>query len=105
VPAALVRTSRFLADYREIALRIGNENPEAVERICDALEQSLDLLTQHPQIGCLAGFSSAPQVRRWVLQPFPNYIIYCEAHSGEVLLVRLLHGARDVQAVFRHERH
>jgi plasmid stabilization system protein ParE len=93
--AALVRSSLFLIDYREIALRIGKENSDAADRFCTAVETALDLLSQHPQLGRFAHFASASSVRRWVLQPFPNYVIYYEDRPGEILLVRLLHGARD----------
>jgi plasmid stabilization system protein ParE len=92
---ALVRTSLFLTDYREIALRISSENPDAANRFCDAVETALDLLTRHPQIGRFAHFVAAPKVRRWVLRRYPNYLIYYEDRPGEILLIRLLHGARN----------
>jgi plasmid stabilization system protein ParE len=98
--AALVRASLFLSDYRNIVLRIGGENPDAAERFCNAIEATLDLLGRYPQIGRFAHFELAPSVRRWVIQSFPNYIIYYEARPGEVLLIRLLHGAQDAASLF-----
>jgi toxin ParE1/3/4 len=100
VAAALVRTSCFLDDYREIALRISAENPDAANRFCDALEEALEFLSQHSQAGPYARFRNAPKVRRWILRKFPNYVIYYEDRPGEILLVRVLHGARDIQALF-----
>jgi len=50
--APLVRTSLFLIDYREIALRIGEENSDAADRFCTAVEMTLDLLERQalPQL-------------------------------------------------------
>jgi plasmid stabilization system protein ParE len=76
VAESLVRTSKFLPDYREVALGIGEENPQAANRFCDAVEAALDPLARHPQAGRRAGFMSAPRVHRWILQPFPNFVIY-----------------------------
>jgi plasmid stabilization system protein ParE len=101
VAATLVRTSIFLADYRAIALRIGQENPDAANRFCDAIEEALELLAEHPQIGRSARFAAAPEVRRWVLQAFPNYVIYYESRPAEILLIRLLHGAQDTGTKFQ----
>ncbi len=94
--AALVKSSLFLTDYREIAVQIGEENSDAADRFCKAVEAALDLLSLHPQKGRFARFPSAPKIRRWVLQPFPNHLNYYEARPDEILLVRLLHGARNL---------
>ena len=97
--ATIHKTSLFLRDYREIVLRISKANPDAGERFCDAVEAALELLSQHPQIGPLAGFKKAPQVRRWVIQAFPNYLIYYEDRSEEIVLARLLHGAQNAPSL------
>jgi toxin ParE1/3/4 len=96
VGVKILKTSLFLKDYREIVLRLGEANPDAGERFCNAVESAFKLLTENPQIGRIAGFPSAPKIRRRVLHPFPNYSIYYEARPNEILLIRMLHGARDV---------
>jgi len=104
VGVELHKTSLFLTDYREIILEIADANPDAAERLCDAVESALKLLSQHPQIARKAGFAHAPKVRRWVLQSFPNYSIYYKDHPGEIVLIRLLHGARDAPPlIHRHK--
>jgi plasmid stabilization system protein ParE len=60
VGAALLRTSRFLDDYREIVTRIADANPDAADRFCDVVEASLALLSRNPEAGRLAGFPSVP---------------------------------------------
>jgi toxin ParE1/3/4 len=96
VRAALLKGSLFLSDYAGIVALLADANPDAADRFCDAVEAGLDLLVQHPEIGSLAGFEHAPTVRKWVLPAFRNYILFYEARSGEVALIRLLHGARQL---------
>lgn len=92
----LQKGSRFLADYAEIVTTLSAASPEAGERFCDAVERALTLLAKHPELGAKAGFRHAPQVRKWVVQPFPNYLLFYEARAEGVLMIRLLHGARDL---------
>ncbi len=92
----LHKGSRFLTDYAEIVLGLSAANPEAAERFCDAVEQALSLLQTHPQLGSKAGFRGAPVVRKWVIQKFPNYLLFYEAREETVVVVRLLHGARNL---------
>lgn len=96
MPGNLHKGSLFLGDYAEIVRKLTEVNPDAADRFCDALEHALNLLAQHPQLGTKAGFRRAPQVRRWVIQPFPNYLLFYEDRVDGVLLIRLLHGARDL---------
>jgi hypothetical protein len=44
---------------------------------------------------------STPSELGWVLQPFPNYVIYHEDRPGEILLIRMLHGAQDATPLFQ----
>jgi toxin ParE1/3/4 len=96
VAAELQKGSRFLADYAEIVTALSATNPGAAEQFCDAVERALILLSAHPQLGAKAGFRHAPQVRKWVVQPFPNYLLFYEERGESVLMIRLLHGARDL---------
>ena len=100
--ATLHKGALFLADYTGIVATLASVNPDAADRLCDAVEGSLELLRQHPEIGALAGFQKAPTVRKWVLKEFPNYILFYEARAAEVVVVRLLHGARDIPRLFDH---
>jgi plasmid stabilization system protein ParE len=80
-------------------LKLAATNPEAAERFCDAVEQAIQRLGVYPEIGRLAGFPQAPRVRRWVLQPFPNYLLFYLPEDDGILLVRQLHGARRLPAL------
>lgn len=94
--ARLHKGSLFLADYAEIVSELCGANPDAGERFCDAVERALSLIAAHPQIGIKSGFRHAPQVRKWVVREFPNYLLFYEEQADGVVLVRLLHGAREL---------
>ena len=96
MPSNLLKGSRFLADYAEIVTDLSAASPDAAERFCDAVERALALLAAHPQIGAKGGFRHAPGVRKWVIHNFPNYLLFYQEQPDGVLVIRLLHGARDL---------
>jgi len=96
VTGRLHKGSLFLADYAEIVGELCGTNPKAGDRFCDSVEQALKLLARHPQLGAKAGFRHAPQVRKWVIRQFPNYLLFYQDRADGVLLIRLLHGAQDL---------
>ncbi len=99
----LHKGSRFLADYTGIVEGLCEVNPDAAERFCAAVERALRLLSQHPQLGAKAGYAHAPQVRKWVLRSFSNYLLFYLENAGEVRMVRLLHGAQDLPSLIPGE--
>lgn len=103
MPQNLHKGSRFLADYTEIVRGLCEVNPDAAERFCAAVERHLELLATHPQIGVKAGFRHAPHVRKWVVQPFRNYLLFYEDRAEGVLMIRLLHGAQDLPPLIPNE--
>ena len=99
MPHPLLKRTRFLEDYREIVLGFAEVNVLAADRFCDAVEAALEMLALHPEMGPKAGFSKATQVRFWPLRRFPNYLIFYRFDQGSVILLRLLHGARNLPRV------
>ena len=94
MPDRLHKASLFLANYAEIVTGLCEVNPEAAERFCDAVERALALLERHPLLGSKAGFRHAPEVRKWVIQPFHNYVLFYLPTAGGIVLVRYCCTAR-----------
>ncbi len=92
----LLKRSKFLDDYTEIVLRIQEANPVAAHNFCDEVEAALKLISQHPEIARVAGFPKAPGTRIWPLRRYPNYLLLYRVTENEIILQRLLHGARDL---------
>lgn len=103
MPHNLHKGSRFLADYTGIVDGLCAVNPDAAERFCQSVERALKLLHQHPQLGAKAGYAHAPRVRKWVLRPYSNYLLFYLEDDREVRMLRLLHGAQDLPAIIFDE--
>ena len=92
----LLKRSQFLEDYRGIVLHLAEANILAADRFCDTVEAALEVLALNPEIGPKAGFPKAPDVRFWPLRRFPNYLIFYRFAGNSVVVLRLLHGAREL---------
>lgn len=92
-----VRLSQLAqTDLDEIWLFIADDSPEAADRFHDLLLSKLLLLAQQPLIG------RDREDLRPNLKGFPtgNYIIFYRDFSEYIEIVRILHGARDIENIF-----
>ena len=78
------------------------DNPEAADRVEEAIFDSFELLARNPALGRRRQFRRHQNIRSWVVTEFTNYLIfYRELTNGSgVEIVRVLHGARDLDALF-----
>jgi toxin ParE1/3/4 len=76
----------------EVLAYIAQENPQAAIETIDALEEKAQLLTDNPQLG-RARPDLLENIRSF---PYGNYIIFYRPTSDGILIVRVLHSARDV---------
>ena len=70
------------------------------ERFFDAYEQACDLLATFPDIGALYGDRPhrPPTLRCWPLSKF-KYVVFYQRYEDEVVIVRVIHGRRDLSAI------
>jgi toxin ParE1/3/4 len=94
--ARLTITESARADLREIRDYIAKDNPAAARRVVERLRTQARKLAQTPGIGR----------RREDLRPdlfsFPvgKHVLFYRPQPGGIVLVRVLHGARDLPALF-----
>ena len=92
------RVSRkAVADLDEIWRFIARDSVERADRFTDHLASKYSLLAEFPLIGQNRD-DLAPGVRSL---PVGNYLIFYRATSKPIEIVRVLHGARDLDALFR----
>lgn len=104
VPEVIVsREAR--ADARECFLHIGSVNPDAAERFLAAIIQAYERVASHPGIGSPCEFlvDILAGVRRWRVSGFPNYLIFYRMRAGSIEILRVLHGARNIEKVLMEE--
>lgn len=94
--ARLTITESARADLREIRAYIAKDNSAAARRVVERLRIHARNLAANPGMGR----------RREDLRPdlfsFPagKHVLFYHPQSGGIVLVRVLHGARDLPALF-----
>lgn len=90
-------TRRARADLLDIWLEIASKNPAVADRLYDRLEARVRVLGDHPGIG-----TARPDIStetRMLVEG--SYVILYRIRADGVQVVRILHGARDIdQQVF-----
>ena len=92
------RTNRAEAALDEIWLWIAQDNIAAAEEFTDRVEAAENRLGRFPEIG-QARPDLAEGVRHW---PLPPYLIIYRVEPDCVLVLRIVHGARDLPRLFRN---
>jgi toxin ParE1/3/4 len=84
-------------DLLDIVRRMRPQNPDAAVRFIDAFKSSVELLSRMPKIGRARPDLGTPETRSWPVKRFRKYLIFYESLPDRVRLLRVLHGARDLQ--------
>jgi toxin ParE1/3/4 len=102
MPSHIQKTPQAAADLIDIALFIAEDNLDAAECFLDAAEAAFALLASLPSMGRAVTFQSpaAQGMRVWRVQGFERYLIFYRAVEHGIEIVRVLHGARDIEGLF-----
>ena len=91
----VVRRPKFLDDLAEAYAWIAPDSEKAAERLLDRVEATVSWLARYPLIGAPRD-SLAAGLRSIRVRPFQHLIFY-RAGPEEIILVRILHGARALE--------
>lgn len=97
----VVKRERAKDDLLDYALYIAVDQPAAAARFLRAAEDAFAKLASMPEMGALYGFTDARFVdlRFWPLRGFENYLVFYRPLPDGIEVVRVLHGARDLERV------
>jgi len=107
--ARIVVSPRADRDLDEQFAYIARDSRHAAVRFLAAAEETFEQLATMPELGARfhvshSGHSHLAGLRVWQIQGFEKYLIfYCPIEQG-VEIVRVLHGARDIAAIFEQEK-
>ncbi len=87
-------------DVLEIVEWIASENPVAAKGFRVALDKLAGTVGKHPRIGVLKPSVASPPIRFFPIRGFPYIVVYTPDRDPP-LIVRVLHGARDLPEVLR----
>jgi toxin ParE1/3/4 len=92
-------------DVVELATYIGRDSVTAADRFLDACEATFDFLAESPEIGGVYPTTNSRLIglRVFWVRDFPNHLALYVERSNSVEIIRVVHGARDLEAVLRDE--
>lgn len=92
-------------DVVECALFIGAENADAAHRFARSARGTAEWLTQTPLVGAQREVSCSrlAGLRSWPVKGFENWLIFYRPVDGGIEVIRVLHGARDLDSVLEAE--
>jgi len=84
-------------DLGEIFNFIARDNSEAAEQVRLTILNTADLLAQRPDLGrnIRKAQPRHAQIRWSVVPRFRNYLIFYQPYQSTIIVVRVLHAARD----------
>ena len=87
-------------DILEIIEWIAAENPIAARGFRVAVDRLATAIGVHPRIGAMKPHLASPPIRLLRIRGFPHVVVFTPERSPP-LIVRVLHGARDLPEVLR----
>jgi toxin ParE1/3/4 len=89
------------SDVDDAAEYIAADAPSAGERFLAAVDATFSGLVRMPELGRLREYAAArlARVRSLPVQRFENWLIFYRPLPDGIEILRVLHGARDVEAI------
>lgn len=89
-------------DIEECFVFIGEDNLDIGVYFLVAVEESIEEIGRNPFIGKQRTFKSSQlqNLRMWMVKGFSNYQIYYTVKDETIEIIRVLHGARDIDDIF-----
>ncbi|MGH9470908.1 MAG: type II toxin-antitoxin system RelE/ParE family toxin [Terriglobia bacterium] len=81
---------------------IGRGSEDAAERFLQCAQATFALLASQPEMGKLAEYRSPllMGMRSFPLRDFPKYLVFYRPVRDGTEVIRVIHGARDIPAMF-----
>jgi toxin ParE1/3/4 len=101
----VVKKPRALQDLIEQFAYIAGDNVAAAQRFLEAAEATFHMLAQMPGAGRVRRYADArlAGLRSRSVRGFRNYLVFYRPTKTGIEVVRVLHGARDIDAILRSE--
>jgi toxin ParE1/3/4 len=87
-----------IQDLKDYATHIEMNNPDAADRFTQAAARTFEILALAPLIGAPRYFRRRKLhgLRSWRISGFENYLVFYRAEKDRVDIVRVIHGAMDL---------
>ena len=97
----IIKSDLALNDLEDQAEYLRQHNPRAALRFLDAAEAPFRQLAALPGIGERYETDNHfyQDLRRFPIPKFPSHIVYYKALEDGIVVIRILHGARDIDRI------
>ncbi len=95
-----VLAAAALDDLDDIHAYIAEHNIAAADRVQNAAFDTFELLSRNPKIGRVRKYrGKASDLRSFGIRSFPNYMIFYRVGTEHLEIVRVLHGAQNLDSI------
>jgi toxin ParE1/3/4 len=100
--AGIFRTKAAISDLDQQAEYIQRDSPDAAIRFLAAAEAAFQRLAAMPELGQRQEFErrELAGLRVWQVQGFESHLIFYRPVERGIEVIRVLHAARDIAAIF-----
>ena len=101
----VVPTTAALEDITEIACYFREKSQTVAAKFIQFLDITYEQLTRMPELGTKKDFAhpEMQNVRIWPVKKYRNYLLFYRIEEDRILILRVLHGARDYEGLFGGE--
>lgn len=92
--------ARARLDLKSYWRYIARDNLSAADRLLEAAEETFKLIAKTPDIGSQRSFRKLAGIRSRAVTGFRNYLVFYQTRGNAVVIVRVLHGMRDLPGSF-----
>jgi toxin ParE1/3/4 len=102
-PPRIVLRQDAIDDIDETSDYIARDNLDAARRFRATVREEIRSLSEMPGMGARREFDNPrlKEVRSWPVKHFMNYLIFYRPIEDGIEVLRVLHGARDIDRIFR----
>lgn len=86
----------------EAAYFIAEDSLDVSDRFTDAVNASFERLADMPGVGVQREYQNPALagMRMWPVPGFPKHLVFYRYNELELLVLRIIHGARDIESIF-----
>lgn len=92
-------------DVIDIAYHIAEDSLASADRFAEAIDAAYKQLAAMPGMGALRDYNNPKLkgLRMWPVPGFRNHLIFYLASDDKLEIVRVVHGAQDLESLFAPE--
>lgn len=102
---SITRRPAVIDDLINLAYYIAQDDLAAADRFLDACDETFHELEQMPGLGRVREFRNPAlkDIRMWFVKGFKHHLIFYRLTNTGIEIIRVLHGARDLEHIFDEE--